>query len=78
MVARAYILVETEVGRTRSVARTLALDQHVRSADVVTGPFDIIVVMEARDLTEIGELVFGHLHAIPGIARTTTCLAIPS
>lgn len=78
MVARAYILVETEVGRTRSAARTLALDQHVRSADVVTGPFDIIVVMEARDLIEIGELVFGHLHTIPGIARTTTCLAIPS
>lgn len=78
MTARAYILVETEVGRTRSVARTLALDRHVRSADVVTGPFDIVAVLEAADLNEIGELVFLRIHAIPGIARTTTCLAIPS
>ena len=78
MAVRAYILVETEMGKTRPVARTLLLDKNVLYADIVTGPFDVVVVLEASDLREVGEIVFSGIHAIPGIIRTTTCLAVPS
>ena len=78
MTARAYILVETELGKTRSVAGTLLRNEHVLFADLITGPFDVVVVLEASDLHEVGELVFSTVHAVPGIIRTTTCLVVLS
>jgi uncharacterized protein with GYD domain len=42
----------------------------------VTGPYDIIVVVEMDDQREIGRLVIDTLHHITGVKRTITCLAI--
>jgi hypothetical protein len=42
----------------------------------VTGPYDIIAVIEAESLNEIGDLVTSKVHPIAGISRTVTCLAI--
>ena len=76
MATRAYILVEIEMGKTRSVARTLILDEHIHVADIVTGAFDIIVMMEANNLNELQYLVLSMIHSVPGVLRTTTCVAI--
>ena len=76
MAAKAFVLIETAVGRTKEVASTLKQLKGVKSVDAVTGPYDVIVVVEAESLTEIGDLVTNKIHPIPGIARTVTCLAI--
>ena len=76
MVARAFILIETSVGRTKEVSGGLKQLEGVKSVDQVTGPYDIIAVIEAGSLTEIGDLVTSKIHPIPGISRTVTCLAI--
>ncbi|MFH0941709.1 MAG: Lrp/AsnC ligand binding domain-containing protein [Chloroflexota bacterium] len=76
MSARAYVLVETTVGRAREVTNVIGSLAGVKSVDQVTGPYDIIVVIEAASLNEIGDLVTGKIHPIPGISRTVTCLAI--
>ena len=51
---RAYILIESEVGRASEVAKGvkgLKFDKGtVVSVDAVTGPFDVIVQLEAEDL----------------------------
>jgi len=73
---RAYILIETAVGKTRDVVSTLRGLDGVKSVDPVTGPYDIIVVVEGKDLNTIGELVTGKVHPIGGVTRTVTCLAI--
>ena len=73
---RAYILIETAVGKTRDVVSTLRGLEGVKSVDPVTGPYDIIVVVEGKDLNTIGELVTGKVHPIGGVTRTVTCLAI--
>lgn len=73
---RAYILIETAVGKTREVVSTLRGLDGVKSVDPVTGPYDIIVVVEGKDLNTIGELVTGKVHPIGGVTRTVTCLAI--
>jgi DNA-binding Lrp family transcriptional regulator len=44
--------------------------------DQVTGPYDIIVVLEGQDLNAVGDLLHGKIHPIPGIIRIVTCLAI--
>jgi DNA-binding Lrp family transcriptional regulator len=76
MVARAFVLIETAVGRTKEVANALKQLEGVKSVDPVTGPYDVIAVIELGSLTEIGDLVTSKIHPIPGIARTVTCLAI--
>ena len=76
MAAKAFILIETVVGRTKEVASTLQQLKGVKSADCVTGPYDMIAVVEGENLTEIGMLVTNKIHPVAGIARTVTCLAI--
>ena len=76
MAAKAYVLIETAVGRTKEVASAIERLEGVKSVDPVTGPYDIIAVVEGESLNEIGDLVTGKIHPIAGISRTVTCLAI--
>ena len=76
MVAKAFVLIETAVGRAKEVAAALGKLEGVKSVDTVTGPYDIIVIAEAETLNDIGDLVTGKIHPISGISRTVTCLAI--
>jgi len=73
---RAYVLIETAVGKTNEVASAIGQLEGVTSVDSVTGPYDIGVVVERESLNEVGELVTGKIHPIAGIPRTVTCLAI--
>ena len=73
---RAFVLIETAVGKTKDVVSSLNQIAGVSSVDVVTGPYDIIVVVEAQDLSSVGDMVTGHVHTIGGIVRTVTCLAV--
>lgn len=76
MQSRAYILIEAEAGQVVALITTLRTLEGVSAADPVTGPYDIIVVVETEDQREIGRLVMHSLHSLPGIKRTITCLAL--
>ena len=78
MATRAFILIETAVGKTRDVVAILSELEGVQSADVVTGPYDIIAVLESSNMNSIGDLLTGNVHSIPGVARTVTCVAVGS
>ncbi len=75
---RAFVLMETAVGKTKDVVEELRSVEAVASVDVVTGPYDIIAIIEAPDLSSVGETVTGSVHTISGIVRTVTCLAVGS
>jgi len=76
MAAKAFVLIETEVGKTRDVVNALQKLKGVNSVDTVTGPCDIIAILQGDSLNDIGNLVTGKIHPISGISRTVTCLAI--
>ncbi len=76
MATRAYVLIETAVGKTREVVGVLKGMEGVTITDAVTGPYDIIAIVEMPDLNAVGDLVTSKIHPIPGISRTVTCLAI--
>jgi DNA-binding Lrp family transcriptional regulator len=78
MATRAYLLVETAVGKTRDVAATLQGLEGIESVDVVTGPYDIIALISGDDMTVVGNLVTGHIHTVTGVVRTVTCVAVGS
>ncbi len=76
MAAKAFVLIETAVGRAREVAASLGRIEGIKSVDMVTGPYDIIATIEAETLSNIGDVVTGKIHAIDGISRTVTCLVV--
>ena len=73
---RAYVLVETAVGHGSGIAVALHRMPGLISVDRVTGPYDIIIVLEGESLAEVAELVTQHVHTISGVVRTVTCLAV--
>ena len=73
MVVQAYVLVQTEVGKAASVAEAIAGLQGVVMAEDVTGPYDVIVRAEARNVDELGKLVVSKVQNLDGITRTLTC-----
>jgi len=75
MTAKAYVLIEAQVGKTKQVIEAIHKLQGVVSVDVVTGPYDIIAVIQAETLYDIGELIVSKVHSTDGISRTVTCLA---
>ena len=78
MATKAYLLVEPAVGKTRDVATTLQNLEGIETVDVVTGPYDIIAMITASDMSVVGNLVTGHIHTVPGVVRTVTCVAVGS
>jgi DNA-binding Lrp family transcriptional regulator len=73
VVVQAYILIQTEVGKAADVALAIANVKGVTLAEDVTGPYDVIVRAEARNVDELGKLVVAKVQAIDGITRTLTC-----
>ena len=76
MATKAYLLIETAVGKTREVAGTLTGLPGIATVDVVTGPYDIIALINGDDIAVVGDLVTGRIHTVPGVVRTVTCVAV--
>ena len=78
MAAKAYVLIETAMGRNKEVVNSLRKlkIKEMKAVDTVTGPYDVIAVLEADTLNEIGDIITSKVHTVDGIARTVTCLAV--
>ncbi len=76
MVAKAFVLIETAVGKTKEVVRSIGDESGVDEVYTVTGPYDIIAVIEKETLSDIGDLVTSKIHAVKGVTRTVTCLVV--
>jgi DNA-binding Lrp family transcriptional regulator len=69
----AYVLIQTAVGSSANVGQAVFAAGGVVSADVVTGPYDVIAVVESASIDELGKLVVSNIQAIGGVTRTLTC-----
>lgn len=76
MGTRAYVLIEVAVGKTMGVITALQQVGGVASVEAVTGPYDVIAVMEGKDINSVGDLVTRVVHSVDGVSRTVTCLAM--
>jgi DNA-binding Lrp family transcriptional regulator len=72
-VVQAYILIQTEVGKSSNVAETISGITGVVQAEDVTGPYDVIVRAEAETVDDLGRLVVAQIQQVEGITRTLTC-----
>lgn len=68
----AFVLVQVDVTVGRRVGDEIARIPGVQLAQVVTGPYDVIVRVEADSMDVLGKLIDEVQH-IAGVTRTLTC-----
>ena len=73
---RAYVLIQTDSGKAADVANGIRAIDGVTSTEAVTGPYDVIVFVEAEDVDALGRLVVTAIQPVDGIVRTLTCPVI--
>ena len=72
---QAYILIQTEVGKSASVTEAISGISGVTAAEDVTGPY-CIARIEAESVDDLGKLVIARIQEVPGITRTLTCTVV--
>lgn len=70
---RAYVLVQTSVGRIPHVAEALKAMPTTVQCDEVTGPYDVVALVEVPAIEDLGRLVASQIQTIEGLTRTVTC-----
>ncbi len=73
MTVSAYILVQTEVGSASDVAIAAKGLAGVVFVDAITGPYDVLVKVEAETMDDLGKKIVSDVQKIHGITRTLTC-----
>jgi len=73
---RAFVLITMVAGHSRNLVSSLSGRPGVEAVDRVTGPYDVIAVLEAENITAVSEIVATEIHSLSGVVRTTTCVSM--
>lgn len=73
MPVRAYILIQTEVGKATAVSKAIRQINGVEESEPVTGPYDVIARATTDTVEELGRVVVTQIQMVEGISRTLTC-----
>ncbi len=69
----AYILIQAEVGKASHVAAEVGKIAGVTTVDPVTGPYDVIVRAQGKNLDVLSQAVLMKIQGVDGVTRTLTC-----
>jgi DNA-binding Lrp family transcriptional regulator len=72
----AYVLIKVKPGSVERVLSPIKNVKSVKEVHMVTGIYDIIVLIEVPDLKTLGEIVAEKIHAIDGVSSTITCIVV--
>ena len=73
---RAYLLIETQAGTSNTVLDGLKSLEQTVQVDRVTGPYDIICVIETGSLDNIDNIIRDNIRTMNGVTRTMSCMQI--
>ena len=73
---RAYVVITTEPGKSRDIARRIANLPGVRMADACWGSRDVFAVIEVKDSQDLNKLVIDKIQRFEGVRETNTHIAI--
>jgi DNA-binding Lrp family transcriptional regulator len=74
---KAYVLVVTNPGETKSVVAAIAQIAGVVELHEVMGPYDIVVEIEVEQLSEVPAILSDRIRTVPGIESTTSLVTFP-
>ena len=75
MSAKVFALITAKPGKDREVVAALKGLEGVTTADAVTGPYDVIAVVEGERFDEICKLVTREIQPVPDISGIVICLS---
>lgn len=70
---KAFVVVQTEAGKAAQVATEVSQLDGVVSAEALAGPYDVVALVEAESMDELGRMVVCRLQLFDGVTRTLTC-----
>ena len=68
----AYVFIECTAGAARDVVKGVNKIPGVKRANATTGPYDIIALVEAPDVTILGDFIVNKIQGLSGVLRTQT------
>jgi DNA-binding Lrp family transcriptional regulator len=72
---KAYMFINAMRGQSLALTRAIRNVAGVQGADAITGDYDLVAVVESRDLSELRTTMAG-VQAIEGVLKTTTCMVL--
>ncbi len=76
MAINAYVFIESTPGKAGQVAESVGKLAGVKMAHAVTGSYDVIAFVEAKDVTALGEFITSRIHRLSGVLKTTTNVVV--
>jgi DNA-binding Lrp family transcriptional regulator len=72
---KAYMFINALHGQSLKVTTTIRAVPGVDEADAITGDYDVVATIDARDLAELRGILAG-VQAVAGVIKTTTCMVL--
>jgi DNA-binding Lrp family transcriptional regulator len=76
MVVKAFVLVQVQLGKSRSVAKAIANVRGLKMVHPVTGVYDVIAYFELSDMASLSELVTKKIQSVKGVERAHTAVVV--
>lgn len=73
---RALILIKCEAGAMEYVRKRVSKYKKVKEAAMLTGPYDIMAMVEAESLRDITQTLVDEIRGIVGVEETVTNIVI--
>ena len=74
---KAYVLVVTNPGETKSVFAAIQGVEGVTESHEVMGPYDIVIELKVESLSDVPPILSDKIRSIPGIESTTSLVTFP-
>jgi len=75
MVIRAFVLVTTKPGTSHEIVTSRRI-RGVKMASSVFGRFDVVLVIEAKNLQELAKSIYDDIASHPNVVHTETLISV--
>ena len=72
---KAYMFINAMRGQSIGLTKAIRDVAGVTGADAITGDYDLVASVEARDLAELRSTM-ADVQALDGVLKTTTCMVL--
>ncbi len=76
MTAKAFVLINAEVGREQDLIKQLRSIPNVTEVHVVYGVYDVIAKVEANTMEKVKETITNSLRRLDNVRSTLTMIAV--
>ena len=73
---KSYVFIEMVAGQESEIVERLEAREPFSEVRRVTGPYDVVAVVETEEGTNVNDIVVRDIHACRGVVRTTTCVCL--